>query len=78
MNKLCKLLMAAMLLMVIPLRQYGQTIKGDIIEIELPTISNPDFRYCLLSYIANDDNIMYVIDEQESSVLLSSADNLDS
>ena len=67
-----------MLLMVIPLRQYGQTIKGDIIEIELPTISNPDFRYCLLSYIANDDNIMYVIDEQESSVLLSSANNLDS
>ena len=78
MNKLCKLLVAAMLLMVIPIKQYGQTVKGNIIEIELPNISNPDYRYCLLSYIANDENIMYVIDEQESSVLLSSADNLDS
>ena len=78
MNKLTKITLLAFMFLAIPMRQFGQTVKNDIIEIELSTISNPDYRYCLLSYIGNDDNLSYVINEEESSVLISSTSNMDS
>ena len=77
MNTFAKAVVFAVLLLVIPMRHFGQTVKNSIIEIELATISNPDYRYCLLSTIAHDDNISYLINEEEGSVLLSSTANLD-
>ncbi|MBO7617732.1 MAG: PKD domain-containing protein [Bacteroidales bacterium] len=77
MNKRIRLFCIVLLLMAMPMRQFGQTVRNNAIEIELSTISNPDYRYCLFSYLANDENISYVINEEESSVLLSSATNLD-
>ena len=77
MNTFAKAVVFAVLLLVIPMRHFGQTVKNSIIEIELSTISNPDYRYCLLSTIAHDDNISYLINEEEGSVLLSSTANLD-
>ena len=77
MNKKIKLLWIALMLIAMPIRQFGQTVRNHTIEIELSTISNPDFRYCLISYIANDENISYVINEEESSLLLSSTANFD-
>ena len=64
----------AMMLMALPLKQWGQTIRNGFIEIELANITNPDFRYCLFSAVAQDDNISYIIDEGNSSVLLLSSD----
>ena len=60
--------------MAMPLEHSGQTIRNGFIEIELGQFANPDYRYCLLSSIATDDNISYIIDENNSSVLLSSVD----
>ena len=77
MNRLTKTVILAMMLMALPLKQWAQTIKNSNIEIELSTISNPDYRYCLLSRIANDNNISYLIDEEVGSVLLFSKDNWD-
>lgn len=77
MNRLTKTVILAMMLMALPLKQWAQTIKNSNIEIELSTISNPDYRYCLLSKIANDYNISYLIDEEAGSVLLFSKDNWD-
>ena len=73
MNKLAKILGIALFLLVMPLQQFGQTVKNNIIEIELSAITNPDFRYCLLSSIANDDELIYTVDEENSSVLLTTS-----
>ena len=77
MKKKSKIFLIAMMLIALPFKQWAQTDKDHIIEVELGDISNPDFRYCLLSAIANDDNISYLIDEESSSVLLSSSNGLD-
>ena len=76
MNRFAKALVLALLLLTMPMSFFGQTARGNTIKIELSSISNPDYRYCLLYYIANDENISYVIDEEESAVLLSSANDL--
>lgn len=78
MNRFAKTVLIAMMLLAIPMRQFAQTVNDNIIEIELSSIDNPDYRYCLLSSIADDENIAYVINEEESSILLSSVDNWDS
>ena len=72
MKTFAKTVVFTILLLAIPMKHFGQTLKSDIIKIELSAINNPDFRYCLLSYVAHDENISYVINEEESSVLLSS------
>ena len=77
MKTFAKTVVFTILLLAIPMKHFGQTLKSDIIKIELSAINNPDFRYCLLSYVAHDENISYVINEEESSVLLSSTANLD-
>ena len=77
MKTFAKTVVFTILLLAIPMKHFGQTMKSDIIKIELSAINNPDFRYCLLSYVAHDENISYVINEEESSVLLSSTANLD-
>ena len=77
MNRFAKALLIAVVLIAMPLKHWGQTVRNNVIEIELGSISNPDYRYCLLSRIANDNNISYVIDEEASSVLLSSRDDRD-
>lgn len=76
MKRFAKALLLALLLLAIPMSFLGQTVQNSIIKIDLATISNPDYRYCLLYTIANDGNIAYVIDEEESSVLLSSANDM--
>ena len=73
MDKLSKIIWVALLLLAMPLQQFGQTVKNNIIEIELSAITNPDFRYCLLSSIANDDELIYTVDEENSSVLLTTS-----
>ena len=73
MNKITKIFGVALLLLIMPIKQYGQIVKNNRIVIELATIDNPDFRYCLLSSIANDANIIYTIDEDNSSVVLTSS-----
>ena len=45
--------------------------------MEISDIYNPDMRFCLLSAIANDDNISYTIDDERISVSISSAKNLE-
>ena len=77
MNRFAKALLIAVVLIAMPLKHWGQTVRNNVIEIELASISNPDYRYCLLSRIANDNNISYIIDEETSSVLLSSRDDWD-
>lgn len=77
MNRFAKALLIAVVLIAMPMKHWGQTVRNNVIEIELASISNPDYRYCLLSKIANDENITYIIDEEASSVLLYSKDNLD-
>ena len=69
MNRFAKALVLALLLLTMPMSFFGQTARGNTIKIELSSISNPDYRYCLLYYIANYENISYVIDEEESAVL---------
>ena len=77
MNRFAKTVVFVILLLATPMRFFGQTAQSNTIKIELSSINNSDYRYCLLYYIANDENISYVIDEEESAVLLSSANNLD-
>ncbi|MBR5377627.1 MAG: PKD domain-containing protein [Bacteroidales bacterium] len=77
MNRFAKALLIAVVLIAMPMKHWGQTVRNNVIEIELASISNPDYRYCLLSRIANDNNISYIIDEETSSVLLSSRDDWD-
>ena len=74
MNRFFKAVLVAIILFVAPLTQWGQTIQNGFIEVELAQITNPDYRYCLFSAIAQDNNISYIIDEQNSSVLLASVD----
>ena len=77
MNNIAKILWVVLLLLTMPMKQYGQTVKNNSIEIELSGINNPDFRYCLLSSISNDDNIIYTVDEDNNSVLLTPSSSMD-
>lgn len=77
MNKFAKTLLIALVMLAMPAKQWGQTVKNGNIEIELNTISNPDYRYCLLSKITNDHNVSYIIDEDASSILLFPRDDWD-
>ena len=73
-NLFLKILAIGLFLLVMPLSFYGQEVKNHMIEIELESIDNPDMRFCLLSNIANDDKYIYTIDDDNLSVLLSSAE----
>lgn len=53
---------------------WAQQVKNHLIEIDLEQITNHDYRYCLLSAIAKDGSFGYIIDEDNNSVLLTSAD----
>ena len=73
MNKLSKIFWVALLLLVMPMRQYAQTVNNNRIEIEIAEISNPDLRYCVMSALAKDDNLIYSVDEDNNSVIVTSA-----
>ena len=70
-----KALAIACLLLATPLSQFGQNICNHSIELKLENIENQDFRYCILSNIANDSNLDYFINEEDNSVLLFSANH---
>ena len=74
MMRLFKYILLVLILMLLPLKHWGQAIRNGFIEVELASIANPDYRYCLFSVIAQDDNINYIVDEDNSSVLLASTD----
>ncbi|MBR3698425.1 MAG: T9SS type A sorting domain-containing protein [Bacteroidales bacterium] len=71
-----KTLAIGLILLAMPLKQYGQSVKNHSIELEVESIVNPDYRYCLLSAIANDSNLNYTVNEDYMSVLISSSENL--
>ena len=73
MNKLIKTVLVALTLLVIPSRYDAQTVKNNRIEIEIAEISNPDLRYCILSALAKDDNLIYSVDEDNNSVIVTSS-----
>lgn len=74
-NHFFKTLVLGLFFLALPIRQFGQEVKNHMIELELEKIENPDMRYCLLSHIANDDNYLYTIDEENNSVLLFSSNH---
>ncbi len=55
----------------IPMKQWAQTVNNHRIEIEIARISNPELRYCTLAALANDDNLIYSVDEDNNSVIVS-------
>ena len=70
-------LFAVLMVVIIPIRSWGQNIDNNNIVIDISAINNPDFRYCLLSSVTNDDNIIYTIDEENYCLLLSSSGSMD-
>ncbi len=75
-NLFFKALAIGLILLAMPMKQYGQSVKNHSIELEVESIVNPDYRYCLLSAIANDSNLNYTVNEDYMSVLISSSENL--
>lgn len=73
MNRATKVLWTVFLLLTFPITQFAQTVNNNRIEIEVAEISNPDLRYCTLSALANDDNLLYSVDEDNNSVIVTSA-----
>lgn len=77
MNKFTKTVLIALLLTFIPMKQWAQTARNNKVEIELSEIANPDYRYCLLAAIAQDDRLLYTVDDDNSSVILTPANHWD-
>lgn len=63
------------MLVVSPIMQFAQTVNNNHIVIEVAEINNPDLRYCTLSALANDNNLIYTVDEENNSVIVTSAND---
>ena len=68
-----KTLAIGLILLAMPMKQFGQEIKNHLIRLDVMAIENPDMRYCMLANLANDNNIIYTIDEEENNLLLFSS-----
>ncbi len=71
MNRFRKIIIVALMMAFIPMKQWAQTVNNHRIEIEIARISNPELRYCTLAALANDDNLIYSVDEDNNSVIVS-------
>jgi PKD repeat protein len=71
MNRFNKIIIVAFMMVFIPMKHWAQTVNNHFIEIEIAKIDNPDLRYCTLAALANDDNLIYSIDEDNNSVIVS-------
>lgn len=74
-NTLLKALAIGLILLALPMKQHGQEVKNHLIELEVESIVNPDYRFCLLSNIANDASFDYTVDDDNMSVLITSANH---
>ena len=72
-NLFFKALAIGLILLAMPMRQYGQNVRNHAIELEVESIADPDYRFCLMSAIANDSNLNYSVNEDYMSVLVTSA-----
>lgn len=77
MNRTAKLIILALFLALLPMKQQAQTARHNNVVIDISEIANPDYRYCLMSAIANDGDLVYTVDDDNISLIVSSASRWD-